>query len=252
MKLKRFMSCLMFILLCFSAFPMTAFANSNESATSAEPSAEVAAVDEALPDATNIVSRDLLYDKATNKQFITIQDRKGNTFYLVIDYDSPLDEAEEQFKTYFLNPVDPEDLAALADQGKVDDQPPVCICEDRCVPGHINMNCPVCASNMPECMGIDHTADKNKPTTDNQEKENVDNQAKDEETQQTASKTTVTSSLIVLVIVFVAVIAYIVIKKLPRKTGKKEYSLEDMDDDFEIEDDDEDDDLEDSNDPEEY
>ena len=35
----------------------------------------------------NLVTRDLLYDKATNKQFITVQTGGGNTFYIVIDYD---------------------------------------------------------------------------------------------------------------------------------------------------------------------
>ena len=46
----------------------------------------------------NSVTRDLLYDKYTNKQFITITDRDGNTFYLVIDYDSPVNEDEEQYR----------------------------------------------------------------------------------------------------------------------------------------------------------
>ena len=36
--------------------------------------------------------RDRLYDKHTNKQFITVETRNGHTLYLVIDYDKPLDE----------------------------------------------------------------------------------------------------------------------------------------------------------------
>ena len=47
--------------------------------------------------------RDLLYDKATNKQFITVQTKSGNTFFIVIDYDAPINEDEEQYQTYFLN-----------------------------------------------------------------------------------------------------------------------------------------------------
>ena len=39
----------------------------------------------------NSVTRDLLYDKYSNKQFITVETRNGETFYLVIDYDKPLD-----------------------------------------------------------------------------------------------------------------------------------------------------------------
>ena len=62
-----------------------------------------------------LVTRDLLYDKHTNKQFITVQTKGGSTFYIVIDYDKPVDEEGEQYETYFLNVVDEADLlAALA------------------------------------------------------------------------------------------------------------------------------------------
>ena len=56
---------------------------------------------------------DVLYSAATNKQFITMQTKSGNTFYLVIDYDKPIDEAAEMYETYFLNLVDERDLLAL-------------------------------------------------------------------------------------------------------------------------------------------
>ena len=49
----------------------------------------------------NLVTRDLLYDEHTNKQFITVQTSGGNTFYIVIDYDKPVDEEGEQYETYF-------------------------------------------------------------------------------------------------------------------------------------------------------
>ena len=51
-------------------------------------------------------TRDLLYDKHTNTQFITVETRNGHTLYIVIDYDKLLDEEEEHYQTYFLNPVD--------------------------------------------------------------------------------------------------------------------------------------------------
>ena len=60
----------------------------------------------------NLVTRDLLYDKATNKQFITVQTSGGNTFYIVIDYDKPVDEAGEQYHTYFLTMEDDAGLLA--------------------------------------------------------------------------------------------------------------------------------------------
>ena len=95
-------------------------------------------------------TRDLLYDKHTNKQFITVETRNGHTLYLVIDYDKPLDEDGEQYETYFLNLVDESDLLALLDE---EDTVPVCTCKDKCEAGAVNTSCEVCKNNMTECMG---------------------------------------------------------------------------------------------------
>ncbi len=99
----------------------------------------------------NLVTRDLLYDKATNKQFITVQTSGGNTFYIVIDYDKPTDEDGEQYQTYFLNMVDEADLLAAC-------RPLAVSC--RSAPARINVPwalsiriAPVCAVNMGECAG---------------------------------------------------------------------------------------------------
>jgi hypothetical protein len=51
-----------------------------------------------LEDEGNAYTRDLLYDKATNKQFITVTTKNGNTFYIVIDYDAPINDEEEQYR----------------------------------------------------------------------------------------------------------------------------------------------------------
>ena len=61
----------------------------------------------------NMHTLDMLYSAATNKQFITVQARNGATFYLIIDYDKPIDEDAELYETYFLNLVDERDLLAL-------------------------------------------------------------------------------------------------------------------------------------------
>ena len=121
-----------------------------------EPAETVEAVSEegeSLSEGSGIVTRDLLYDKATNKQFLTIQDREGNIFYLVIDYDAPVDEEEEQYQTYFLNPVDTDDLAALAEESE--EEPIVCSCTERCQAGAVNMDCELCAKDMTECAGME-------------------------------------------------------------------------------------------------
>ena len=66
---------------------------------------------------------DVLYSAATNKQFITLQTKNGNTFYLVIDYDKPVDEEAEMYETYFLNLVDERDLLALMSDEEKEEVP---------------------------------------------------------------------------------------------------------------------------------
>ena len=107
---------------------------------------------EPFSEESDISTRDLLYDKETNKQFITVQDRDGNTFYIIIDYDSPVGEEEEQYKTYFLNPVDLADMEGLAEDGG-ETETPTCVCANKCAAGSVNTSCEVCAVNMTECMG---------------------------------------------------------------------------------------------------
>lgn len=101
----------------------------------------------------NLVTRDLLYDKHTNKQFITVQTSGGNTFYIVIDYDKPVDEDSEQYQTYFFSVVDEADLLAAAEAAGV--ELPACECTEKCAAGAINTDCPVCAVNMSECVGTE-------------------------------------------------------------------------------------------------
>ncbi len=109
----------------------------------------------------NLVTRDLLYDVWTNKQFITVETSGGNTFYIVIDYDKPVDEDGEQYHTYFLNMVDEADLlAALEAAGG---ELPACSCTEKCAPGAIHTDCEVCAVNMTECAG---TAPEPAPVTE--------------------------------------------------------------------------------------
>jgi len=108
---------------------------------------------EPLEDEGNAYTRDLLYDKATNKQFITIQTKNGNTFYIVIDYDAPINDEEEQYQTYFLNMVDESDLLALMDEEAVTELT-TCVCDTHCEAGAVNVECPVCKTNMSECTGV--------------------------------------------------------------------------------------------------
>ena len=67
----------------------------------------------------NAMTRDLLYDRYTNKQFIAIETRGGDVFYIVIDYDKPLDDKGERYETYFLNLVDSRDMMDIVDPNDI-------------------------------------------------------------------------------------------------------------------------------------
>ena len=141
------------VLMCGMA--VTAYAGGGEEWDGLAPvealPAETVDPGEGFTEDGNLVTRDLLYDKATNKQFITVQTSGGSTFYIVIDYDKPTDEDGEQYQTFFLNMVDEADL--LAAMQAAGGELPECACADKCAVGAINTDCTVCAVNMGECQG---------------------------------------------------------------------------------------------------
>ena len=61
----------------------------------------------------NMQTMDMLYSASTNKQFITVQSKSGETYYMVIDYDKPIDADNDIYETYFLNLVDDYDLLSV-------------------------------------------------------------------------------------------------------------------------------------------
>lgn len=148
------------VLLC--GLSTTAYAGGGEEWEGLDPAEPAATEEPAEPTVTpgegfseegNLVTRDLLYDEHTNKQFITVQARGGATFYLVIDYDKPVDEEGEQYETYFLNMVDEADLLAAAEAAGA--EAAVCSCAEKCVAGAVNTDCPVCSVNMGKCVGVE-------------------------------------------------------------------------------------------------
>lgn len=172
-KTIRIFTLLAVCVLLVSSFSMTAFAYAEDTDQNLPPVTEATQPEETpeaqpepttpdvstpsgepIDDDSNAYTRDLLYDKATNKQFITVQTKNGNTFYIIIDYDAPINEEEEQYKTYFLNVVDDRDLFALLDDEDVNELK-TCICDDKCVAGDVNTDCPVCKTNMSECTGTE-------------------------------------------------------------------------------------------------
>lgn len=75
-------------------------------------------------------------------QFVTVESKSGNVFYLVIDHLTG--------DVYFLNLVDESDLLALLeDEGYVAE----CDCKTRCAPGEVDTDCPVCRTDLKGCKG---------------------------------------------------------------------------------------------------
>ena len=101
------------------------------------------------------------------KQFITVQSKNGNTFYIVIDRNG------ETENVYFLNLVDEADLMALMEGEETEPIIPTCSCTDKCVVGAINTNCEICHSNMSECTGKE-------PVTEPEPTEPVDDEPAEE------------------------------------------------------------------------
>ena len=135
MKKLRVLMVTLCVAVFLCGFSVTAYAGGGpewegldpaEETTTPEPTIEPG---EGFTEEGNLVTRDLLYDELTNKQFITVQTSGGNTFYIVIDYDKPTDEEGEQYETYFFSVVDEADLlAALEASGT---ELPECTCTEK-------------------------------------------------------------------------------------------------------------------------
>ena len=107
------------------------------------------------PDGNLSLIDDIGSPTASGKQFITVETKNGNVFYLIIDRD---DEGEET--VHFLNQVDEADLLSLmGDDAPAAETPAVCNCKEKCVAGAVNTNCPVCKNNLSECSGKEVVAE---------------------------------------------------------------------------------------------
>ena len=107
------------------------------------------------PDGNLSLIDDIGSSTRSGKQFITVETRNGNVFYLIIDRD---DEGEET--VHFLNQVDEADLLTLmGDDAPAAEVPAVCNCKEKCAAGAANTNCPVCKNNLSECSGKEVVAE---------------------------------------------------------------------------------------------
>lgn len=190
-KLKK-LSCVLAVVLCMTAFSVTAFAAdggyyaSNENEVETPPDSIDSIVvgtenvklpedggtdngDALTPNGNMSLIDDILqteaYESEENelleKQFITVQSKNGNYFYLVID------RAGDTENVYFMNLVDEADLLALMEDGAENVTVVTCSCTDKCVVGSINTSCEICRTNMSECVGKEAVVDTEpEPDTD--------------------------------------------------------------------------------------
>ncbi len=132
------------MMLCMSLTSITAFASGGEETIASEEPTQT--IETITPDGNLTLVDDLESYDEENKQFITLQSKNGNYFYLVID------RANDEENVYFLNLVDEADLLALIEDAPVEITVE-CTCDEHCEVGSVNTECPVCVSNMASCQG---------------------------------------------------------------------------------------------------
>ena len=167
----------------------------------------------------NLELVDDVTQESDGKQFITVQSKNDNTFYIVIDRDKDTDNV------YFMNLVDEADLMALMEDGEVTVK---CTCDTRCEAGDVDTTCPVCKNNMVECTGVE----------EEQEAE-ITTEPTEDDTEKTESKGSSAPILLIILIIGLGAggaVYYLKFKK-PKTDTKGPVDL----DDYDFGDDDEDD-----------
>lgn len=158
-KVIRLFTAMLAVVLCMTAFSVTAFAGGGDgdyytgepAETTPEPTEEPA-TEGMEPEGQPLTpegNATLVDDYYGDKQLITVTTKAGNYFYILID------RANEDKETavHFLNQVNEADLMALLEDGQTEETPAVCTCAEKCQAGAVNTACPVCAVNMSECAG---------------------------------------------------------------------------------------------------
>ena len=220
MKKSKLFTTLLMITLSLSLFAVTAFASGGTTVPPPVPEEEkmpVSVPDALTPDGNLTLVDDIQGAQSGDKQFITMQSKNGNYFYLVID------RGGDKENVYFLNLVDEADLMALIEETPVDPQAPAfCDCSVKCQSGDINADCSLCDVDKNVCKG------KVQPT----------------EPQPEPEETTISVPLLILMVAVLGGGGFFALKIKKSKTTKKgtsnldEYDFDDGEDDCYIQGDD--------------
>ena len=136
-------------LVLLGGFSVTAYAGGGEDIPTNDSGVIVETEPQPLtPDGNLSLIDDIEGEAAEDKQFIIVQSKNGNYFYIIVDR-----AAEGKNTVHFLNQVDEADLMALMEDGQTEEKPAACTCAEKCQAGAVNTACPVCAVNMSECAG---------------------------------------------------------------------------------------------------
>ena len=155
-KFAKQMAALLCLLLCVTvAFPMACFANDQTGDSEEQPQAVTESAVPLTPDGQGTVIDNVT--EADGKEFFTIMTPDENVFYLIID------RQRDSENVYFLNAVTESDLMALAEkdaegantetESAIPEPEPVCTCDEKCAPGEVDTDCPVCVLNLKQCAG---------------------------------------------------------------------------------------------------
>lgn len=170
MKNKRFFRSffvLLAVLVCLGGFSVTAYAGGGEEIPTDDSNVKTEAEPQPLtPEGNMTLIDDIEGDAAGDKQFIVVQSRGGNYFYIVIDK-----AAQGENTVHFLNQVDEADLLSIIEDGNgAQETPAVCSCTDKCTAGSVNIACPVCSTDMSKCAGKEAQTDPDELTGQPEEK----------------------------------------------------------------------------------